>query len=301
MASSSRIDSADMPLSDVFKDFYSVPDFQREYVWEETHVEKLLQDVYDEFYGEDGTLSKEGEYFIGSIVTYKDESGVFQLIDGQQRLTTAYLALCVIRDILNESRETPPEAIIGQIAAVSMDPETGNDLFRYRLVLQYEDSQDVLEDIAGQKKKIEDIEQNTSSVEHILEAYRTIREFLQVNFDNKTADIKKFAAAFTLRVKLIRIVTPNLSSALKLFETINDRGVGLNSMDLLKNLLFMRTSQEAYEQLKILWKNFITTLEQDCHEKPLRFLRYFILSNFELPPTKSEGIVTGKQIGRAHV
>jgi uncharacterized protein with ParB-like and HNH nuclease domain len=288
MTTSSRIDSTDLPLSDVFKDFYCVPDFQREYVWEESHVEKLLQDVYDEFYGEDGKLSKEGEYFIGSIVTYRDENGIFQLIDGQQRLTTSYLILCAIRDVLHDLHESPPESITNQIAAVSMDASTGEDLFRYRMVLQYEDSQNVLEVIAGNKQKVDDIDIHTSSVEHILNAYQTIREFLQANFDNHIADIKKFAAAYTMRVKLIRIVTPNLSSALKLFETINDRGIGLNSMDLLKNLLFMQTSREEFESLKDLWKVFIDIIDTRCHEKPLRFLRYFILSSYELTANKWE-------------
>ncbi len=287
MTSSSRIDSADLPLADVFKDFYTVPDFQREYVWGEYHVEKLLQDVYDEFYGEDGTLSREGEYFIGSIVTFRDEEGIFQLIDGQQRLTTSYLVLCVIRDVLEALKEKPSESLIGQIASVSMD-QSGNDLFRYRMVLQYEDSQNVLETIAGQTKKIEEIEIRTTSVDHIINAYRTIREFLQANFNHNPAEIKKFAAAYTQRVKLIRIVTPSLSSALKLFETINDRGVGLNSMDLLKNLLFMRTQKDAYEKLKVKWKELIDALDQKCREKPLRFLRYFILSTYELPANKRE-------------
>ena len=75
-------------------------------------------------------------------------------------------------------------------------------------MLQYEDSQNVLEIIAGNKKKLEDIDIHTASVEHIVNAYQTIREFLQANFDGKSADINKFAAAYTIHVKLIRIVTP---------------------------------------------------------------------------------------------
>lgn len=57
-----------------------------------------------------------------------------------------------------------------------------------------------------------------------------------------------------------------------MFETINDRGVGLNAMDLLKNLLFMKTSSEDYPRLKDRWKKLIDVLD-DCGEKPLRFLR----------------------------
>ncbi|MFT3895306.1 MAG: DUF262 domain-containing protein [Anaerolineales bacterium] len=283
-----KIDSSDLSLAEIYKDFYSVPDFQREYVWEETNVEKLLQDVYDEFYDENNKLTQGGEYFIGSIVTYKDGDGVFQLIDGQQRLTTSYLILCVIRDILLELETEPPGTINGQISSVSMNPKTGEDIFRYRLVLQYEDSQNILETIAGKPGSVGEIKPGTTSVENIVDAYKTIREFLQANFDNDASKIKTFAAAITLRVKLIRIVTPNLSSALKLFETINDRGVGLNSMDLLKNLLFMRTTKEEYSKLKDRWKELIDTLDNHCKEKPLRFLRYYILSTYELPANKRE-------------
>ena len=285
---STRIDSNDLTLAELFKDFYNVPDFQREYVWEETNVERLLQDVYDEFYDEEGKISPHGEYFIGSIVTYKDIDGVFQLIDGQQRLTTSYLVLCVIRDYLAELKVPPSGTLQGQIASVSMNPASGDDIFRYRLVLQYEDSQNVLIKIAGNSKSVNDIEPSTSSVEHILNAYKTIREFLQANFAQDTGKIKLFLAAYTLRVKLIRIETPNLSSALKLFETINDRGVGLNSMDLLKNLLFMRTSKDDYAKLKDRWKILIDTLDNRCGEKPLRFLRYYILSSHDLPANKQQ-------------
>ncbi len=287
MISIKKIESDDLSLSDVFKDFYSVPDFQREYVWEEQHVEKLLQDVYDEFYDENNQLMKSGEYFIGSIVTYQDEEGIFQLIDGQQRLTTGYLILCVIRDLLIEFKSSAPDAILGQISAASMDPQTGENVFRYRLVLQYEDSQNVLEKIAQKSMHISQILANTSSVEHILNAYQTIWSFLRANFENDAAKIKSFAAAFTLRVKLIRIITPDLSHALKLFETINDRGVGLNAMDLLKNLLFMRIASSQYPLLKKLWKNLIDILNNKCKEKPLRFLRYFIMANYEQPSSKN--------------
>ena len=131
----------------------------------------------------------------------------------------------------------------------------GEDIyFVLGLVLQYEDSQNVLSKIAGSPNAVGEIELATSSVEHILNAIQNDSAILQSNFDEDSAKIKAFAAAFTLRVKLIRIVTPNLSSALKLFETINDRGVGLNSMDLLKNLLFMRTSKTDYANLKDRWK-----------------------------------------------
>jgi len=281
MNTSPKIESLDLNLSDLFKDFYSVPDFQREYVWEAENVEKLLEDVYDEFYDENNRVVEGPEYFIGSIVVCPDGKGTFQLIDGQQRLTTCYLILCAIRDSLANLDINPPATLEWQISAASMDPRTGDNVFRHRLSLQYEDSDGVLEKIASRGTPPENITETTDSVKHILKAYRTVQEFLRVNFDNDPARVKPFLAAFTLRVKLIRITTPNITHALKVFETINDRGIGLNAMDLLKNLLFMKTASKDYPKLKERWKALIDTLNH-CGEKPLRFLRYYIMSQHEI-------------------
>lgn len=280
-----KIESKDFSLADLFKDFYSVPDFQREYVWNQENAERLLDDILNEFYDEERRLMEGSEYFVGSIVVCPGKDGTFHLIDGQQRLTTIYLILCAVRDCLTDVGSKPPETLQAQITAASMDPFTGEDIFRYRIALQYEDSDGVLEKIAHGTVPTKDIPETTMSVRNILAAYLAIREFLEINFDKDPTRIKRFLAAFTLRVKLIRIVTPNLANALKVFETINDRGVGLNAMDLLKNLLFMKTPEEQYPKLKERWKELVDTLDR-CGEKPLRFLRYYIMSHYEIDWTK---------------
>ncbi len=149
------------------------------------------------------------------------------------------------------------------------------------LVLQYEDSHGVLERIADSEISVDQIEGTTASVRNMLAAYKAIREFLAVNFQNEPLRVRQFYGAFTQRVKLIRIVTPTLAHALKVFETINDRGVGLNAMDLLKNLLFIHTSPQDYVILKDRWKK-LTDILDSCKEKPLRFLRYYIMSHYEI-------------------
>lgn len=276
-----KIESQDLTLADIYNDFYTVPDFQREYVWQRDNVEKLLQDVYDEFYDEENRPVEGPEYFVGSIVVCRAADGTKQLIDGQQRLTTTYVALCAIRDALEEAGTPAPDTLRDFITDADVDPRTGDDIVRHRLLLQYEDSQGVLAKIADQSVPVKDIPETAASVKNITNAYAVVREFLAVNFSDDPTRVKRFYAALTQRVKLIRIGTPDLTHALKVFETINDRGVGLNSMDLLKNLLFMRTSSQDYPKLKDRWKRLIDTLDR-CREKPLRFLRYFIMSHYEI-------------------
>ncbi|TAF12584.1 MAG: DUF262 domain-containing protein, partial [Nostocales cyanobacterium] len=67
MATAPRIESSNLSIADLFREFYSVPDFQREYVWDKSNVEKLLQDIVFELYDEGDPL-EDAEYFLGSIV-----------------------------------------------------------------------------------------------------------------------------------------------------------------------------------------------------------------------------------------
>lgn len=280
-SSTPKIESQDLSVGALFKDFFSVPDFQREYVWQREQVEKLLQDIYDEFYDEERRIVAGPEYFLGSIVACKADDGTYQLIDGQQRMTTLYLILCVLRDIFKETGAERSKVLESQIADAATDPRTYAEVERYRVTLQYEDSAGVLEKIASGETPLADIPETTASVKNILAAYRDIREFLLTNLDTDARRLREFHGVLTTRVKLIRIVTPTIANALKVFETINDRGVGLNAMDLLKNLLFMRTDSKDYGKLKERWKTLVDTLHR-CGEKPLRFLRYYIMAHHEI-------------------
>jgi uncharacterized protein with ParB-like and HNH nuclease domain len=274
--SEQTIQSQDIKVADVFQAFYAVPDYQREYVWETEQVEQLLTDVNAELAGTDPVKSP--EYFIGSIVVCPGNDAVLELIDGQQRMTTLFVTLCAIRDRIEELGATPPGAVGPQIAATSTDA-SGRDRFRFRLDLQYADSGDVLIRIAEKKPRADAT--TSRSIFNILNAYDVVIGFLRKEFGTDIVAIRAFYGYLTNKVKLIRIQTEDVAKALKIFETINDRGVGLDSMDLLKNLLFQKASREQFEILKTLWKELQDTLFK-AGEKPLRFLRYFIFSRYDV-------------------
>ena len=278
------IQSQDIRMAEVFQAFYVVPDYQREYVWETEQVEQLLNDINAEFGSDPGEAP---EYFIGSIVVCPGSDGVLELIDGQQRMTTLFLTLCTIRDRIKELGEQPPGALDPQISATSIDA-TGCDLFRYRLHLQYEDSGDIVERIAnGTLDGSEN--RSTRSVFNIRNAYKVTLDFLRREFGDDARAVRAFYAYLSNKVKLIRIQTKDVAKALKIFETINDRGVSLDSMDLLKNLLFMKASRDAFETLKERWKELQDAIFS-MGEKPLRFLRYFIFSHYDVDVLREDEI-----------
>jgi uncharacterized protein with ParB-like and HNH nuclease domain len=78
---------------------YKVPRYQRDYSWTKDQIEQLWSDLT-------GAFRANQDYFLGSIVVMPEESGgddnVFQIVDGQQRLTTSTILLCAIRDMARQ-------------------------------------------------------------------------------------------------------------------------------------------------------------------------------------------------------
>jgi len=269
MAESNKYRFKDLNVEECFKDFYIVPDYQREYVWRADHeVSQLLMDLYDEF-----SSDKNKEYFIGTTVVF-DNNGQKELIDGQQRTTTLFLMLCAFRN-LYASRGLPTNVADQLLQNVRYD-EDGNEVSQLHLVLQYPDSETIIQQIVDRSPQKT---AKSESAKRINDAYETIYKIIADNTEKDVDELKSLFMYFLRKLKFIQILTPDINDALKIFETINDRGVGLNPMDLLKNLIFQQIPRDKFYKLKDKWKELVDTLENE-HEKPLRFLRYFIISNF---------------------
>lgn len=273
--------------------FYIVPDYQREYVWKNKQINQLLEDIDKQI---DASSS---EYFIGMVlVSPTDDKKHFDVIDGQQRLTTIFLILCALRVLF---KETPQGDRINELMVANRTDKQGNIEEKRKLEPRYENAAEVIENIIqtnGDPQAVRAEIQSKDikiygSIENILAAYDVIYRFLTRNYDDE-AKLKKYWGHLANNVVFIQIST-NVSSALKIFETINERGVGLNPMDLLKNLLFTHVSLEDFPQLRDEWKKITSPLEQN-KEKPLRFLRYFLMASYNVKNDRSDAIVREDEI-----
>ena len=275
-----------LDLENCFKNFYIVPDYQREYIWEERQVNQLLSDVFDEF---DNNRFK--EYFIGSTVVFKDNNGVYELIDGQQRTTTLFLIICALKYIYTDwGLET--DTLDRMIKDKTVDA-LGDSVDKFKLELQYEDSSNILTKISSLSDRPNNLK---GSADRLFNAYETIIIFLTQNFDKNNSDqLKKFFVYLYRKLKFIQIETPEINDALKIFETINERGIGLNPMDLLKNLIFRQVKRDDFNKLNSKWQQLVKILA-DNNEKPLRFLRYFIMANYKVNNSKGDEILREDEI-----
>lgn len=282
-----KIENYRYSVEEAFREcFYIVPDYQREYVWTDKEVQQLLDDINEQIDGGSGR-----EYFIGTIIVAPTaEKNHYEIIDGQQRLTTFFLLLLALKNLF---RGQPQCQTIGGLISTSYTGNDGNTQTSLKLEPRYENAGELMARIVA----IDSDPQTTragiqaagtpcfGSLENIVNAYGTLYRYLKNNFED-LADLRKYWGYVANNVVFIQIST-DVSSALKIFETINERGIGLNPMDLLKNLLFTHVKTHEFTKLKDEWKKITKPLEK-AKEKPLRFLRYFLMANYKIEVFRSE-------------
>jgi hypothetical protein len=289
-----RIENHKYSIEEAFREcFYIVPDYQREYVWTDKEVHQLLEDI-----GEQIDVGTTREYFIGTVlVSPTDQKNHYEVIDGQQRLTTFFLLLCALRHLLQQE---PEAQHLNRLISDSYTGSTGI-VTRLKLDPRYESAAEVMAkvvEINGDPVAVRAGVQSSGiasfgSLENLINAYSTLYRYLKDNYDDN-AKLKKYWFYLATNVVFIQIST-DVSSALKIFETINERGVGLNPMDLLKNLLFTQVKQAQFTQLKDEWKKITKPLEKQ-KEKPLRFLRYFLMANYVIKNERGDAVVREDEI-----
>lgn len=284
-----RIENHKYSIEEAFREcFYIVPDYQREYVWTDKEVNQLLEDINEQI-----DAGSAREYFIGTVlVSPTEQKSHYEVIDGQQRLTTFFLLLCALRHLLQKE---PEAQLLNRLISDSYTTSSGIET-RLKLDPRYENASEVMNklvEINDTPVAVRSAIQaagitSFGSLENLINAYATLYRYLQDNYDD-AAKLKKYWLYLATNVVFIQIST-DVSSALKIFETINERGVGLNSMDLLKNLLFTQVKPDEFSKLKDEWKKITNPLEK-AGEKPLRFLRYFLMANYPVKNEKGESVI----------
>ncbi|HFJ9631935.1 TPA: DUF262 domain-containing protein [Stenotrophomonas maltophilia] len=290
-----RIENHKYSIEEAFREcFYIVPDYQREYVWTDKEVHQLLEDI-----GEQIDAGTTREYFIGTVlVSPTEQNNHYEVIDGQQRLTTLFLLLCALKHLFQGE---PQRQMISGLISTSYVDSDGEVRTTLKLEPRYESAGEVMAKLVELDAEPQTVRAGIQSagitsfgsLENLVNAYSALYRYLKDNYDD-TAKLKKYWGYLANNVVFIQIST-DVSSALKIFETINERGVGLNPMDLLKNLLFTQVKQTQFTQLKDEWKKITKPLEKE-KEKPLRFLRYFLMANYVIKNERGDAVVREDEI-----
>ena len=221
---------------------FRVPPYQRSYAWEREHVEALLNDIKDAIH------SKENEYFLGSIVVTGPVNQRYEVVDGQQRLTTVSLLVAAIKDVFARDGDSDVVNSVKADFLASIDRKTKEK--EPKLILNEIDNelyQELLETIPNINKE----RFSRQSHKRLIDAADTIFKYIEdicINAKDSEEELHAWLDYLETNLKVIVVTAPDDSNAFIIFETLNDRGLELAISDLLKNyLLNFRTNITGYK------------------------------------------------------
>ena len=103
---------------------FVIPEYQRPYAWTDEQVETLFEDLWD-FTATSGGTERESSYFLGSVVSYENEDGEQEIIDGQQRITSFCCYVQFIRSLLlrlHQRERQRPITLLERLSLLSGEP-----------------------------------------------------------------------------------------------------------------------------------------------------------------------------------
>lgn len=212
---------------------YEIPPYQRPYSWKKENVQQLVEDVWEAY------ETNDKEYFMGSLITIeKEKNQRYDVVDGQQRLTTLNLIFSRLRDHINDQaakaelgkRILPHNVLTGEAETPRLLLRKKDQGFFRRYILE---AQPILDkDLAGLDAPQQRLAENLKAMD----------EFCSGKGE-KT--LKLFANYLLSRVYVVLVTTDSQQSAYRLFNVLNARGMSLSNADLIKNILFNRLDLQA--------------------------------------------------------
>jgi uncharacterized protein with ParB-like and HNH nuclease domain len=248
---------------------YEIPPYQRPFSWEVEHVQDLLNDV------EEAYDTKDKEYVIGSLITIERKPNeLYEIVDGQQRLTTLSLIFSRLREKIQDSaakqelgkRILPQNPLTGQT-------ETPRLMLRQRD--QHFFQEYVLEAKPFDLKKANQLD--APKLRMIL-CMAAVDDFIH---EREQQWLKLFANYLLQNVFVVVVKTENFHSAYRLFNVLNVRGLDLSNADLIKNLLFSKLADNdpRSKDLEDRWEELEETAEGDNLDTFLGYHRTAIVAD----------------------
>lgn len=200
--------------------FFKIPDYQRPFAWDEDNFTDLMDDLI--------TAQSDQQYFLGTLVLHKkDDKNNYDVVDGQQRLTTLLILISCLRDLISDTKfkEQLQGKIVQEENKVDGIPEKPRIEVKDRAIFR-----ELILNIDGTntKKRLGDL------VEPEVRYLQAIKTFKKKLGSLTQPEIEKFTQFVNQKCVIIYLSTSTFDDAFKLFTIVNDRGKQLRRIDILK-------------------------------------------------------------------
>ncbi|MBC1187326.1 MULTISPECIES: DUF262 domain-containing protein [Kluyvera] len=218
-----------LTVGKLFTDNYLIPIYQRNYAWRAEQIEQLISDI------QDSVVGGQDDYFLGNLVVIKrGREDEFEVIDGQQRLTTLYLLLTFLE--LNGEGEKPSVGHAGHLQYESRARAT-------------EALRRVAQEAAKEHVRPQGYTSNADAGIH--EGYSIINQFFKQN-ETLNRSREKFSDFLLTKVTVVRVSLPPNTDLNRYFEIMNTRGQQLKQVDIVKARLMSKLPNQ-YERECFAW------------------------------------------------
>ena len=244
-----KVEALNLPISSVFgKGKFIIPNYQREYDWDNENIEEFINDIEDTSIGDN--------YFIGHMVFNGEYSGnTFEVIDGQQRITTVTILLCCIRDRFYELKEDNLANAIHNKYIFSIDLD--NKSFA---ILENRMPYPILQSRiqSAPKDRDNNAKPQKNGEKKILNTY----DIFYKRLAGYNVDELKILRDKVINLETIFVAATGLADASTIFMTLNATGKDLTALDLVKNYVFSKYPtkphiDEPNDSWKIILQNTI--------------------------------------------
>ncbi|WP_120890733.1 DUF262 domain-containing protein [Helicobacter pylori] len=244
--------------------YYQIPAYQRPYQWTEKNCEKLLDDLFSSY-----ECYKESDYFCGSLVLIaisidpKTNAKTYDIVDGQQRLSTFILLAKVLATLYDKDKDLNKTS--RDFLEKSLSDTDGEkrkrldfDLVGSSAKKDFQDALDFFDDLDASKGK------NSYKNSYLKNAI-CLKNYLE---QKEIADINDFIRWLYFKVIFIKTTCSNISMALRIFSVLNARGLPLHAIDVFKVELLKKLAKEKdQEDFVYRWD----ALRQKCLDNESKF------------------------------
>lgn len=250
-------EATEQEVKRIFGDDYvfEMPSHQRPYAWTTEETDELLRDLW-------AALDNHDEaYFLGSIVLIRNpNSGSYQVIDGQQRLTTLTMLFCVLRELSDDPESKDSLDIYvrekGNRFAGSRD--------RFRLSIRQRDNEFFRENVQKSDRLSDFIQKgnkfSTDSQKKIFDNVSSLWEQLKGESTERRDALSEFIIQHCY---LVVVTASSITSAHRIFSVLNARGMNLEATDILKAEVLGEVKRNKEDEYTRKWEDIEEDLGRD--------------------------------------
>lgn len=261
---------------------YSIPNYQRQYSWDDDKLSDLWNDLFDSF-----SNNPDENYFLGSVVVIDDGKGRHAVVDGQQRITTLMILFNVLAKTFPEVNADSTEVLSGDLEAINR--MIYFDSKNNRLCLQVDPNYNT--DFDQTIIKVENYDDlfypRQADLKKDIPKYKFINTakyfYDKLNALNNAEGLKvlgDFVKYILYKTNIIKITCTNEAFAIKLFLVLNDRGMDLSPSDIVKSYILDRysPSDQDYDYKCNVFNTNWKKIEQQCNDNDIKiddFIVYY--------------------------